>query len=561
MLSGKIEKIRILLQISKRRIAHRIKLFKLRRMYRFTYKNVFISIIILIYAVFSYIYAYNSVEKESVYLADSLSKNISYISAKITDYIKVNTNYYNNVFESGTPREHYILDSLVWNTDDFYTLDSMNDYTVYNYGNITGFGSKDNLETYRSELSLVLNDSDIYRDFYQENQNFVSKILYTSKNDFAYVYPYMVSGQYSYADRLRQEGSFTDVTELDDVVWSSIFVDEGNDEFAVSIFKDVAFVENDITTNVGTFAVDIHVPKLQILDKYEYYVVDTNLDILSTNNAEVTPNRGVRKIYELKNTFENSSLSENILASEENFLFDNEIYTSNSIAGTPLYFVISKKYIDVSKVNLEMLGICIFMLFVCWLILGESDYRKEQVERLKVKLMQINLSIDVLEDSKNIDGLTKAYTREYVVNKCKEFWTDRKDFIILMIDIDHYRNFNESYGRTVGDRELQKIVYLMGKVIGRNAPLGRYTGTRFIYLLETNDIRKAMEVAEKFRSSVEEEYFSIENELCARLSVSCGISLQKYMEGADYLDTIDEANKAVVEAKNKARNKVIVYKK
>ncbi len=556
----KAQKYKILLRVYSKKILRKLKRIADGYEVLFTRKFLVLLSICVIYIAFSYSYEYKSLQRESEYLVESLSKQVSYSITKVTDYLKINSSYYNNAFLFEVPDEHYLIDNLVWNTENFYSLDNMTGYTVYDYGNLTGFGTKDTVEVDKDEISTILYGGNIYRKFYKAHKDTLTNIFYMSDNNFSYVYPYKSSESFSYADLRNQFESIDGSTTLNGIEWTDVFVDNSTGKFTVSIYKDLYDVQNSVKVRVGILGVNLHLPNIDLLEDYDYYIIDDDCDILATNNREVTPSGGVKKFYDVKGTFEESNLIDNIRAEEQLFPYKDEIFSAKKIESTPYYFIISKKkYVLLSRLYVLLLSAA-FVVFAAILILGEHDLRIKENKKTKKEIEKTKLWINQLKEESQIEHLTGIYNKGAVIEKCKELYDQRKQYLAVLIEIDQFKNFNESYGRNAGDHQLKYVAYLIRDTIGQDKFLGRWGGPKFIVLLENTDVREALNYCDAIRTLVEESYFTVDNDICGRFTVSCGIAEQQYVLGTDYNTTLNNVNIAVIEAKTKARNKNVIFK-
>ena len=129
-----------------------------------------------------------------------------------------------------------------------------------------------------------------------------------------------------------------------------------------------------------------------------------------------------------------------------------------------------------------------------------------------------------------------------------------------MIDIDHFKKINDTYGHQAGDEVLRVIGKIM-KSIFRNSDLtGRYGGEEFIVLLPETDIEGAMAAAEKIRAEVENAEIVIAEKEVIRMTSSFGVSC--LCEDDDMplekkaADLVGRADKALYKAKSEGRNRV-----
>ncbi len=116
---------------------------------------------------------------------------------------------------------------------------------------------------------------------------------------------------------------------------------------------------------------------------------------------------------------------------------------------------------------------------------------------------------EMVRKDKDIDGMTKLYVHKYFKNELKKqvkyAMRNNKDLSIFMSDIDHFKEFNDTYGHQAGDEVLQKVAEIGINLEKRtNDCLARYGGEEFICSLTGSDSEFAHKIAEKYRKNIEE---------------------------------------------------------
>ena len=128
---------------------------------------------------------------------------------------------------------------------------------------------------------------------------------------------------------------------------------------------------------------------------------------------------------------------------------------------------------------------------------------------------------------------------------------------IIMIDVDHFKKFNDHYGHPEGDRCLKQVSRALSSVLNRPADLlARYGGEEFVALLPDTDKTGAKEIAEKLRQSV--WALSIphtQSETDDRVTISLGISTKTPKESHFKEDLLNSADAALYQAKSNGRNR------
>ena len=181
-------------------------------------------------------------------------------------------------------------------------------------------------------------------------------------------------------------------------------------------------------------------------------------------------------------------------------------------------------------------------------LLQEAKKRNE----IMSELQKVNAELESLA---NTDSLTKLYNRRYFFEHVHKFLDmsvrENKVSTILMLDIDKFKNVNDTFGHDIGDKILQDFAKVLSENIRKGDIFARFGGEEFIVFLPHANYENALVVAEKIRSSIE-TFKSIQN---IKSTVSIGIS--EVLNDIDI--TIKEADTALYKAKENGRNRVECY--
>jgi diguanylate cyclase (GGDEF)-like protein len=160
------------------------------------------------------------------------------------------------------------------------------------------------------------------------------------------------------------------------------------------------------------------------------------------------------------------------------------------------------------------------------------------------------------------DGLTGISNRQSLVKSLQiEFERSKRynsplSFIIL--DVDHFKDVNDTYGHQKGDEILIAIASLLKKACRANDIAARYGGEEFLMILPQSNAQGAFKIAERVREEMMKISFA-GNESNFAVTVSCGVAeFNKDYESINKLITV--ADRALYEAKNGGRNKTILGK-
>ena len=185
---------------------------------------------------------------------------------------------------------------------------------------------------------------------------------------------------------------------------------------------------------------------------------------------------------------------------------------------------------------------------------GELHHANEMLKAANIKLEQISI-IDGLTSIENRRAFDIAYNRAWKLSL-----REGMPLALIMIDIDRFKIFNDTYGHLAGDQALIRIAEVIKGVIKRPGDLAaRYGGEEFVVMLTNTTAEGAAVVAEEIRRRVEE--LGIENEkIKGVITVSLGVASIVPAERMEPDELIGTADRALYKAKEDGRNKVIVWK-
>ncbi|MCT7912280.1 PAS domain S-box protein [Arcobacter lacus] len=161
-----------------------------------------------------------------------------------------------------------------------------------------------------------------------------------------------------------------------------------------------------------------------------------------------------------------------------------------------------------------------------------------------------------LEEKIIRDKLTNAYNREFFDKNYKrlihDYNTNHSKLAVAMLDIDHFKLVNDTYGHDVGDEVLVQFVEVINNSSRKNDILIRWGGEEFILILQLNSENALPKILENLRKAIEQYNFPKIGKK------TCSIGGTIYEENEDILKTIKRADEAVYDAKAAGRNKVII---
>lgn len=178
---------------------------------------------------------------------------------------------------------------------------------------------------------------------------------------------------------------------------------------------------------------------------------------------------------------------------------------------------------------------------------------EEKLQQLLEKFRQLSVT----------DGLTDLYNQTHFflllnlqLERSKRYGTA---FSLILLDVDHFKNYNDTNGHIAGSEGLRRVARLMYDVFRASDMLAKYGGDEFVVILPNSDKIGAFLGAERIREAVENEVFEGgEHQPMGKVTLSLGIA--GYPEhGSTTEEILEKADKAMYFAKETGRNKTVIY--
>ncbi|MBW1960086.1 MAG: diguanylate cyclase, partial [Deltaproteobacteria bacterium] len=201
---------------------------------------------------------------------------------------------------------------------------------------------------------------------------------------------------------------------------------------------------------------------------------------------------------------------------------------------------------------------------------GASDliFKPVRFEELLLRLKRVlkerrltNERIEMLEKLKKLaitDGLTRLYNSRHFYNQM-ELEADRSNrynhpLALLLLDIDLFKEYNDTYGHLQGDKVLQRIGKIIKSCLRKMDTAYRYGGEEFTILLPETTAEEAKTVAERIRAGIEKVKFSPVPGNETNITISVGVT--EYCKNEDLSEFVQRADRAMYLSKKNGRNRV-----
>ena len=209
----------------------------------------------------------------------------------------------------------------------------------------------------------------------------------------------------------------------------------------------------------------------------------------------------------------------------------------------------------------ELQGLIDGIIAECRLMDERNQTIEQKLEQSSKRIGSLHERLDAVKKETMTDSMTKLANRRAFDSQLGEETVQAAELgesvSLLMLDIDHFKRFNDSYGHQVGDQVIKLVARTLVQTLkGRDIP-ARYGGEEFAVILPSTELEKAAQVAEKIRQKLASCNMTRRGggEDYGQVTLSIGAAL--YRPGEALGDFVARADKALYAAKEGGRNRVV----
>lgn len=193
-------------------------------------------------------------------------------------------------------------------------------------------------------------------------------------------------------------------------------------------------------------------------------------------------------------------------------------------------------------------------------VISSNTALREELARSQAELAEQHNQIEDLRTAVRIDGLTQLANRTYFDEKLNEAVSYHKRYggslSLMMIDLDNFKDINDSFGHLAGDRILKGVALKIKASLRGSDFLARFGGDEYALILGNTDLKAAAEVAWKLCEEVRGSRFLLDDSTLT-ITISIGVAC---ISGEDTGETLlGRADEALYRAKANGRNGVSVF--
>ncbi len=489
---------------------------------------------------------------------------------KIDEYLGIVSDFALNISQVGD--SYFLADDIVID-EKIYDLE-YDDNLTYHLSDemmdlnrmLMGVGS----ESYVNENAKYINIAYVFDRFFRDfsvDYNNVTAITYYSNHN--YIYSYSNKGP-EYLESLDYNKEKSENEELrdqfkygEDIIWNIQINEDYLDERELVISVPVY----DGTTLEGIINIEYSLVLIDnVLDKnyYKTYLVNKDGDIIASNDKRFVENSFLNiKDEDLLGIEKgNAFIREIFYGSKSMKRMGHHIFASDNIQDEFVVVVYIPPYIYITGIISSLIAILIIGKIIFWLNDTYERRRKVRVE-LRQKYDEVSKYKEALEEVATTDFLTKLFNRRYMIERVEEERLFNRAnsnvvFIILMMDIDHFKSVNDMYGHKAGDEVLKSVADTISNNVRKVDLVSRWGGEEMLVVLVDSSMEEGLSIAERIREKVSEVVTTVDEK---EINVTLSIGIEKLGMNDNFDNALVRADEALYEAKTGGRNKVVVYNK
>jgi diguanylate cyclase (GGDEF)-like protein len=234
----------------------------------------------------------------------------------------------------------------------------------------------------------------------------------------------------------------------------------------------------------------------------------------------------------------------------------------------PLFVLVALGFFSSSEpegvyIGIASLVVCVFSGFIGWRLSGLIV----QVMRISAEKQQLASGLELANEQLRrlslTDALTGLHNRRHLIEAIEAALalsrTDPRPFALVLIDVDHFKSYNDSHGHPEGDICLRAVAETIQRhAASLSGVASRYGGEEFAMLLPNADLPRAWMICERLRQDIEALHGVPGSGLRQKVTASIGVAAAGRGSGLGIHELFDIADRALYAAKNGGRNRACV---
>jgi len=219
-----------------------------------------------------------------------------------------------------------------------------------------------------------------------------------------------------------------------------------------------------------------------------------------------------------------------------------------------------------ARLNPEYTNVLVYFVILSLLsiAISKTNFKRRLRELSQERELEVALSLlgernKVLEKKSDRDAMTEITNRGYFDKMLGEVVHNPSPFAVIMIDVDNFKKFNDTYGHVAGDDCLRRVAQAITGALCRDGDsVSRYGGEEFGVILQATTVEGARSVAERIRQNIRALGIPHEKSAAGVVTVSLGVAVIPRAGQMSLTEVVEQADKCLYESKEYGRDRVTV---
>jgi len=187
-----------------------------------------------------------------------------------------------------------------------------------------------------------------------------------------------------------------------------------------------------------------------------------------------------------------------------------------------------------------------------------QNYMAEEIEKANEVIAMLTKQVQDLEEESNLDGLTKVFNRR-ALDRYLQSLTSKGEIKhtlhLLMLDVDDFKNVNDTYGHIAGDKVLIYLANVLRRVLRDGDKVFRYGGEEFVIILNRLKQDKCQDIVQRLLLTISTSHLLYKGH---SIKITASIGATQYINGDTPQSILERADKALYKSKNSGKNQMNV---
>lgn len=191
----------------------------------------------------------------------------------------------------------------------------------------------------------------------------------------------------------------------------------------------------------------------------------------------------------------------------------------------------------------------------------ELKHTRDELRKALEKQDKLVLDLQKLATTDSLTGIpNRRQIWTWGEQELERAFRYQRPLSLFVLDVDHFKQINDTYGHHAGDRALQTMTSRVMKILRASDRFGRFGGEEFVGILPETELSKGVEVAERVRKTIADLSLELAENQKVQMTVSIGITNYHWKEANFTLeDLLKQADRSLYQAKQEGRDRVVTF--